>query len=215
MIGVLVVHDHRTFTELLGVALDGQDGIRYLGDAQTGADAMRLVEELHPDVVLIEVALPDQDRAAAATTTTTEQPRATHPQSSVVVLTAQTHPAPVGRAAVGPSGFAARTGALGEVLNAVQTAHAGGTTVSSHLLAGLLRNPPAPSADSAGLTPREHQVLRMMADGHDTRTISRQLGISVHTCRGYVKTVLAKLEAHSQLEAVAIANRRGLLPRAS
>jgi DNA-binding NarL/FixJ family response regulator len=208
MIGVLVADDHQTFADLLGNALDRQPGIRYLGNARTGADTMRLVDELQPDVVLMEVALPDTDGITA-----TEQLHSTHPQVKVVMLTARTDPALVGRAtAVGAAGFLAKTGALGDVLNAVQIAHAGGMTVSSHLLAGLLRRTPAaPRTASGGLTPREHQVLRMMGGGRDARTIARTLGISVHTCRGYVKNVLAKLDAHSQLEAVAVATRRGLL----
>jgi DNA-binding CsgD family transcriptional regulator len=87
-------------------------------------------------------------------------------------------------------------------------------TVSSHLLTGLLRstsNPAVAGGAGSGLTPREHEVLRLMGAGLDTRTVARRLGISVHTCRGHTKSVLAKLDAHSQLEAVVVATRRGLL----
>jgi DNA-binding CsgD family transcriptional regulator len=91
-------------------------------------------------------------------------------------------------------------------------------TVSSHLLTGLLRSadgeddpPGANAAQAGGLTPREQEVLRLMGAGLDTRSVARRLGISVHTCRGHTRSVLAKLDAHSQLEAVAVAARRGLL----
>jgi DNA-binding NarL/FixJ family response regulator len=209
-IRVLVVDHHQTFAELLGLALAGQPDLSYVGHATTGAEATRLVGELRPDVVLMDVDLPDCDGIA-----TTEQLRIDHPGTRIVVLTASTELTLVGRAAAaGASGVLTRNGALGDVLNAVYTAHGGGMTVSSRLLAGLLRNPPQKPAGAVvagGLTGREHDVLRLMGEGLDTRAITRRLGISVHTCRGYVKSVLAKLEVHSQLEAVAVATRRGLL----
>lgn len=134
-IRVLVVDEHPRFAELLGVALAGHPGLSYLGHARTGADALRLVDELRPDVVLTEVALPDGDGIALAA-----RLLETHPQTRVVVLTGRTEPALVGRAtAAGAAGFLTKTGAFGDVLNAVRTAHAGGMTVSAHLLAGLLR----------------------------------------------------------------------------
>jgi DNA-binding NarL/FixJ family response regulator len=209
-IRVLVVDHHQTFAELLGLALAGQPDLSSVGHATTGAEAARLVDELHPDVVLMDLDLPDCDGIA-----TTEELLTRHPDTRIVVLTASTEPSLVGRAtAAGASGFLTKNGAFGDVLNAVRTAHGGGVTVSSRLLAGLLRSTSEESAGTAragGLTAREREVLRLMADGHDARAIARQLGISLHTCRGYVKTVLAKLEAHSQLEAVAVATRRGLL----
>jgi DNA-binding NarL/FixJ family response regulator len=208
-IRVLVVDHHRTFAELLGAALDAQPALTYLGHAGTGPDARRLIDDLRPDVVLTEVTLPGYDGIAA-----TAALRDTHPQTRVVVLTARTEPALVGRAtAAGAAGFLTKTGALGDVLNAVRNAHAGGMTVSSHLLAGLLKRAPDPHARTDVLTLREHDVLQLMGGGSDARSIARQLGISVHTCRGHVKNVLTKLDAHSQLEAVAVATRRGLLTR--
>jgi DNA-binding NarL/FixJ family response regulator len=209
-IRVLVVDSHQTFAELLGLALTGQPDLSCAGYASTGAEALRLVADLRPDVVLMDVDLPDCDGVA-----TVERLRAEHPQTRIVVLTGSTDAALVGRAtAAGASGFLTKDGALGDVLHAVHTAHAGGMTVSTHLLTGLLRSTAAQVAGpggTGGLTAREHEVLRLMASGLDPRAIARQLGISVHTCRGHVKSVLAKLDAHSQLEAVAVATRRGLL----
>ncbi len=208
-IRVLVVDRHQTFAELLGLALSGQPDLDYVGHAGTGAEAMRLVAELRPDVVLMDVDLPDVEGIVA-----TERLRAEHPATRIVVLTGSTEPSLVGRAtAAGASGFLTKNGAVGDVLHAVHTAHGGGMTVSSHLLTGLLRSAAAAGADAApagGLTAREHEVLRLMGSGLDARAIARQLGISVHTSRGHVKSVLAKLNAHSQLEAVAVATRRGL-----
>jgi DNA-binding NarL/FixJ family response regulator len=208
VITVLVVDGHQTFAELLGVALRGQPDLRYVGHARNGEQAIRLAAELRPDVILLDPELPDADGIAIA-----EMLRHRQPDTRVVILTASSEATLVGRAtAAGAAGFLSKNGALGDVLHAVHTAHGGGMTVSTDILARLLRSTtPVVGPRGGGLTAREHEVLELMASGLDPRAIARRLGISLHTCRGYVKAVLAKLDAHSQLEAVAIATRRGLV----
>jgi DNA-binding NarL/FixJ family response regulator len=207
-ITVLVVDGHQTFAELLGVALAGQPELHYVGHARTGEQAIRMVQELRPNVVLLDPDLPDADGIAIA-----ELLRHRQPDTRFVILTANNESALVGRAtAAGASGFLSKNGPLGDVINAVRTAHGGGMTVSTDILARLLRSTaPVVGPRAGGLTAREHEVLVLMGSGLDPRAIARRLGISLHTCRGYVKAVLGKLGAHSQLEAVAVATRRGLL----
>ncbi len=207
-ISVLVVDGHQTFAELIGHALAGQPDLKYVGHALTGAEALRLAAELRPNVILLDPELSDADGIAI-----TELLRVRQPATRVVILTASDESALVGRAtAAGAAGFLSKSGALGDVLNALRTAHGGGMTVSTDILARLLRSTtPVVGPRGHGLTAREDEVLQLMAAGLDARAIARRLGISVHTCRGYVKAVLAKLGAHSQLEAVAIAARRGLV----
>src|SRR3954465_7334962 len=204
-ISVLVVDGHQTFAELLGHALAGQPDLQYVGHALTGAEALRLAAELRPNGILPDPELSDADGIAIA-----ELLRARQPDTRVVILTASDESALVGRAtAAGAAGFLSKNGALGDVLNALRTAHGGGMTVSTDILARLLRSTgPVVGPRGGGLTAREDEVLHLMAAGLDARAIARRLGISLHTCRGYVKAVLAELGAHSQLEAVAIATRR-------
>ena len=209
-ITVLVVDDHQTFAELLALALGAEPSLSYIGHARDSAEATRLVEELQPDIVLMDVQLPDVDGL-----TTTERLLATHPDLRVVILTAHTDPALVTRAAAaGAAGFLPKDGALRDVFQALRTAHRGGMVVPAQLLAGALAAPPpapVPDAQESPLTGREQDVLRLMGKGMDVRSISRDLGISPHTCRGHVKSILSKLDAHSQLEAVMAAIRMGLL----
>ncbi|WP_328466166.1 response regulator transcription factor [Actinoplanes sp. NBC_00393] len=207
-IRVLVVDGHQTFAELLGHALAGQSDLRCVGHARTGAEALRLCAELVPDVIVLDPELSDADGIAI-----TELIRVRQPDTRVVILTASEEQALVRRAtAAGAAGFLSKNGALGDVLNALRTAHGGGMTVSTDILARLLRSTtPVSAPRGGGLTAREDEVLQLMAAGLDARAVARRLGISVHTCRGYQKAVLAKLGAHSQLEAVAIATRRGLV----
>ncbi len=207
-ITVLVVDGHQTFVESLGVALREQPDLRYVGHARTGQEALRLVGDLRPNVVLLDPELSDADGIAIA-----ELMRHRFPDTRVVILTASIVAALVGRAtAAGAAGFLTKNGPLGDVLNAVHTAHGGGMTVSTDILARLLRSTaPVAGPRPGGLTAREHEVLELMAAGLDPRGIAKRLGISVHTCRGHVKALLGKLGVHSQLEAVTAARRRGLV----
>ena len=209
-ITVLVVDDHQTFAELLAIALQSEPQLRYVGHAQSSAEARELVGRLRPHAVLMDVELPDVDGIK-----TTEHLVADYPELRVIVLTAHAEPSLVSRAvAAGACGFLPKGGALGDVLQALRTAHRGGMMIPAHLLSGAL-SPAAPRAGPAepvaSLTGREREVLQIMALGRDARAIAKELGISLNTCRGYVKSILAKLHAHSQLEAVMKAIRTGLL----
>ena len=210
---VLLVDDHRTFTDLLALALRGEADLEFVGAAHRAAEAEALVGKLRPDVVVMDVNIgPDDGIELTARLT------AAHPGLCVVVLTAHADTVLMQRAVqAGACGLMPKDGSLPEMLNGLRSARPGGLVVHPTLLRTLVTAPGggdgsalAPGAVVA-LTRREEEVLRMLADGKDARTIARALDISLHTCRGYVKTLLMKLDAHSQLEAVAIAGRQGLL----
>ena len=104
-----------------------------------------------------------------------------------------------------------KDGDLAGMLQVLRSASRGGFTVHPHLLHRLVRRPLVPQQRGPELTPRELQVLQLLATGLETRLIAQEVGISVHTCRGHVKSIRAKLEAHTQLEAVAKALKYGLI----
>lgn len=203
---VMLVDDHRTFAELLARALDAEDDMVCVGHATGSDEALQMVEELLPDVVLMDLELPGRDGISA-----TAQLTARHPELKVLILTAHAGAAELTRAgAAGACGFLAKDGSLDEVLDALRTARRGSLMIPAGLAAGFAAVPGARSED-AGLTRRELEVLRLLGQGRDPRTIARELGVSLYTCRGYVKSVLAKLDVHSQLEAVVVASRSGLI----
>ena len=205
---VLVVDDHRTFAELLARALDAECDMACVGHAQDSGEAFAAVERLHPDVVLMDVHLPDRDGIC----TTAELVRS-HPELKVLILTAHASLADIERAAsAGASGFLAKDGSLVEVLEGLRTARLGSLILPDGLLARLSAVGESEwTVRQWHLTPRELEVLRLLGDGRDPRGIAKELGVSLHTCRGYVKGILAKLDAHSQLEAVVIASQAGLI----
>ncbi len=205
--GVLVVDDHRTFTDLLAFALEGQPDLTCLGTAHTVEEAVALATRLVPDVVLMDVRVGDGDGVAATAELTSRLP-----QTRVVVLTGHpTHSLLERAAAAGACCLLPKDSSLDEALTAIRSAPRSGFVVHPKLLKMLMssRQDPEPSVPS--LAPREHEVLQLLADGVDVSGIARRLQISVSTCRGYVRGVFTKLDAHSQIEAVAIAKRLGLV----
>ena len=203
---VLVVDDHDTFAELLVGALDREVDMVCVGHATTGAEGVAMVGRLGADVVLMDIQLPDMDGFAA-----TEQILATDSTVRVVMLTAHASAHLVARAArAGACAFLHKTGHLADVLVTLRTARSGDLAIDPALAARLVkRGVSTPSRPT--LTPREQEVLELMGTGKDVTTIARELQMAPHTCRGHVKSLLAKLGAHSQLEAVIVAVRTGLI----
>jgi DNA-binding NarL/FixJ family response regulator len=209
---VALIDDHQTLLDLLSFAIAAEDDIVVVGTATTAREGQRMVERTDPDVVLLDVALPDADGVAVAAALVQRRPGA-----RVVMFTASEEVELVARAAgAGACAVVAKSGALGQLLEAIRSARSGGMIVDPTFLAKLQSprragaSDPEP-ADQPVLSPREHQVLELLGRGKDPRTIARELTISLHTCRGYVKSTLAKLDCHSQLEAVVKARRLGLL----
>lgn len=195
---VLVIDDHRVFTELLSMALDSAEGIRWVASASTLREGLAKASAYCVDVVVIDVRLPDGSGLDAVA-----ELRRLQPQCRVVVLTG--HPrADLAERAIraGASAFLAKEAPLVELLHALRHARPERPALAPNL-------PAAPS--TVGLTPREREVLTLMALGLDAAGMSRRLGLSRHTVRDHVKGVLAKLGVHSQLAAVSRATALGLV----
>lgn len=206
-IRVLVVDDHRTFADLLALALAGQSDLECVGVAITAQAARVLAESQRPDVVVMDVRLGDDDGLSLTGELTT-----CFPELRVVVLTAHATSSLLERAAdVGACCLLPKDGSLQEVLSGLRTARRGGLVVHPLLMRALMAGRPREVVGGPDLTQRETEVLRQLALGRDARGIARDLGISLHTCRGHVRRLLKKLDAHTQLEAVAHAVRAGLI----
>jgi DNA-binding NarL/FixJ family response regulator len=209
---IVIVDDHVIFTDLLALALRHEEGLVCVGTATTAAMAMALVDHTRPDVVIMDVELGDAGGdGIEATTELTDR----YPDLRVVVLTARVNLKLMQRAADARAcSLLPKNGPLLETLQALRTARAGELTVGPALLMQLMARPPAP--DQAPLAPvtltaRERETLQALSEGLDVRRMAAAQGISQHTCRGHVRRLLSKLGAHSQLEAVAVAHKHGLL----
>ena len=205
---VMVVDDHQTFADLLSLALSSEPDLQCIGTAGSAAEAVAMAVELKPDIVVMDIEMPRQDGVAA-----TRRLREVVPDLVIVVVTAHRDPQWVLRATqAGASAFVPKNGSLPEMLDVLRRARNGGMLVAASAFGSAVTAPePTISTPRVELTQRERDVLHCLNRGMAPKAIARVLGISLHTCRGYVKSLLVKLDAHSQLEAVAIAIRRGIV----
>ena len=209
MTRLLIVDDHDMFADSLRMALSAQPDFEVVGTASTLAQAKNLVATTAPDVVLLDHQLPDGlgvDSIADL--------RAIRPQANIVVLTAAAEDSMlVAATEAGCAGFILKTSPLDELVAAVRTAAAGEIMVSSDLLSRLLNrlHHQHERAGSSDLTAREQEILELIAEGLTNGAIAARLFISVNTVRNHVQSILAKLGAHSKLEALSVAIRDGLI----
>lgn len=208
---VLVVDDHRTFAELLSGALETA-GMTPVGTASTASQAVAMAQDLHPDIVVMDIQMPREDGLSA-----TRRIREVAPEAVIAVVTAHRDPDWVVRAAqAGASAFIIKNGSLAEMLDVLGRVRAGQMLVAPSAFAGGRAEIPSPRVSRESrpdLTRREQQVLDCLGQGMQVKAIARVLGITPETCRGYVKSLHAKLGARSQLEAVVKAQQLGLLGR--
>jgi len=200
---VQIVDDHFLFAEALGSVIRELSEYDLVGIAVTGPQAISMTQEMQPDVILLDYHLPGY---------TAEQlmPRLLNvsPESRVIILTSDTSQATLVKGIrAGVSGFLTKDRALDDVVQALGTVAGGGSVLTDEQVAMGHDDP----ADGNQLTQREIEILRLLARGKDTQAIAQDLTISSNTVRTHLQNIFAKLGAHSKLEAVALAGRRGLL----
>lgn len=207
---VVVIDDHRTFADLLVFAVDAEPDLHCVGVAYDLVSGLRVVVARQPDVVVIDYDFGNDEgdglTACAAIA-------ARFPRIHMVLLTGHANSGMLARAADSHvRSVLPKNGSLPDLLDSLRVVGRGGLLVHPDLLGASA----SPSSGTTGsddpLSPREHDVLTMLLLGLRTDAMAAELCISENTCRGYVKSLLWKLGAHSRLEAVAIARRRGLTP---
>jgi len=198
--------------DALARTLSAEPDLEVMGVAGTIADGLRQVHRLQPDIVVMDVNLPDGSGIDA-----TRELRRTNPDVEVVMLTGFADGTLLARALeAGCSGFVTKAGRFTELIDTIRTVQLGQVRVPTHLLDGLVAHlRPRPPEVGLDLTGRELEVLRLLASGHSTKAIVDELTLSVHTVRNHVRNVLTKLHASSRLEAVAVATRHGILTSGS
>ncbi|MDQ1131023.1 response regulator [Microbacterium sp. SORGH_AS_0888] len=193
---VLVVDDHRVFSDLLAFTLDATADTVCVGTAASLDEGLRKADALAPDVIVLDVSIGDDDGLTVLPILHRRLPRA-----RIIVLTAHPRAAGAERAlAAGAAGYLAKDTRLGDLIAAIRTA----TPHRPTLAQGLTRTP------LDDLTPRERDVLTLLCNGSRPADIARALGLSTHTVRDHVKTLRAVLRAGSQLEVVARARALGM-----
>jgi len=212
VISCLIADDQAMVREGFSALLGAQDGIRVCGQAADGAQAVREAQRLRPDVVLMDVRMPVMDGLAA----TRELLRSGTSESRVLVLTTFDLDEYVYEALrAGASGFMLKDAPAAELVHAVRVVAAGeallAPSVTRRLIADFARRapspPPALSAQLAALTPRESEVLQLVARGLSNTEISQRLVIAEQTTKTHVGRILMKLGLRDRVQAVGLRDR--------
>ncbi len=210
---VLVVDDHAVFAEALALAIDTTVQLSCIGTAVDLERALVLADKESPDVAVMDVTLGHDDGI-----TGTRLLRERHPEIRVLILTGQRPSLSLMLAAAdaGASAFLEKATSLGVVVDMIPALRAHTFAVDRAMFlsaCGAQADQGATPGRRAGglLTGREYQILDLLARGIDVQTAAKRLGITVNTYRGYMKDLYNKLGVHSQIEALAVARRRGLL----
>jgi DNA-binding NarL/FixJ family response regulator len=203
-IRVLIADDHSLARKGLRVILGVDDDLEVVGEARDGREAVRLAMELAPDVVLMDIRMPGLDGLGAI-----QALRAAAPETRVVVLTSLEDEAAVKAALrAGASGYLLKDAEDDDIRRALHGAAAGQVQLSPGVAGHLVGEP---GSTREALTPRESEVLRLIALGRANKEIARELGIGDRTVKAHVGSVLAKLQLQSRTQAALFAVREGLV----
>jgi len=206
-IRVLVVDDHTMVRRGLATFLKVFDDLELSGEAASGQEAIQLCAQLQPDVVLMDMVMPDMDGATA-----TRLIRKQSPSVQVLALTSFKEEILVQSALqAGAIGYLLKDVSADELAQAIRAAHAGRSTLSPEAAEALVHassQPPAPGID---LTGRELDVLSLMVEGLSNTQIAARLAVSPSTIKSHVSSILAKLRVASRTEAVTLALRHRLV----
>ena len=207
VIRVLVVDDHALYRDGARGILGDHDDIEVVGDADSGEMALALVNQLAPDVVLMDIRLPGINGIDA-----TRQIRARHRSVNVLIVSAYDDDEYV-RAALeaGASGYLCKTAPSRELMDAVRAIAAGGSVVKPDVLARLVAPPPPADPTHIGLTDREQAVLELLALALPNKKIATRLAMSTRTVERHCDNIYSKFAVHSRTEAVLWALSAGLV----
>ena len=209
-IRLLLADDHTMLRESLRRSMEAE-GLQVVGEAGDGEEAVRLAEELSPDVVLMDVSMPVLDGVEA-----TRLVRERTPSVQVVMLTMHADQDVIAKAIrAGAVGYLVKDCTTEEVVRAVRLAASGETALSTELAASMLvemRTPPAPpQPEESVLSKREEEVLQLIAEGASTTEVASQLYISVKTVKNHLASIYEKLDARDRTQAVLQAVRMGIV----
>ena len=207
-IRVMLVDDHTMVRRGLAAFLKVFDDLQLAGEAESGAAAIQLCPEVVPDVVLMDMVMPDMDGAAA-----TRLIRQQFPHVQVIALTSFKEGDLVKHALeAGAIGYLLKDVSADELADAIRAAHSGRATLSPEAAQALVETANLPPAPGLDLTERELEVLALMVEGLNNTQIAGKLTVSSSTVKSHVSNILSKLGVASRTEAVTLALRSRLIP---
>ncbi|MGA7125192.1 MAG: response regulator transcription factor [Chthoniobacterales bacterium] len=203
VITLMIVDDHPVVREGLAAILKSQKDMKIVAEAGDGEEACKLYDEFSPDVVLLDLRMPNKDGLGVITELMARNP----PRPRIIVMTTYESEEDIRRTLkAGAKGYLAKGTAPQEIRDAVRKVAKGDSLLPASIASKL-----AESMTHPELSERELQVLQYMANGRSNKEIGQVLYISENTVKAHVKSILAKLDAMGRTEAIAIALKRGLI----
>jgi DNA-binding NarL/FixJ family response regulator len=207
---VLLADDHRMVREGLRTLLEQSGQVQVVGEAQDGVQAVAMAEQLKPDVVVMDIAMPHLNGIEA-----TRAIRQQNPAMKIVILTMyETEEYVSAVLKAGATCYVTKEAAGEELLQAIQSAVKGAVFLQSTVAAAAMDQVlnPSPETNQAGeLTPRELEILRFIGQGLNNRALAAQLNVSLHTVRAHRSSIMRKLDVHNAAELVSHAIQKGLI----
>jgi len=206
-IRVMIVDDHTMVRRGLAVILKTVADLELVGEAGNGREAILICEQARPDVVLMDLAMPEMDGPTATLIVRERWPRV-----QIIALTSFHEKELVQKALqAGAISYLLKNVSVDELAEAIRSAHAGRPTLAPEATRALVQAASQASTLDYGLTPREHEVLLLMVEGLSNLEIAARLTVSRATARAHVSNILAKLGVSNRAEAIALALRRKLV----
>ncbi len=207
-IRVVIVDDHDMIRSGLAVFLEAFDDMQLVGEAPNGREAIRLCDEVKPDVALMDLAMPEMDGAAAIRAI-----RQAHPEIQFIALTSFGDRNLVQEALhAGAIGYLLKNASIDALAEAIRAAHMGRPTLSPEAFRALVEMPAAPPpTPEHSLTERESEVLALMVEGLNNSDIARRLSVSRSTVKTHISNILAKLGVSNRVEAATLAMKNHLV----
>lgn len=191
----------------LSLTITGEPDLRLLGAATTGAEAIALVHATEPDVVLLDIHMPNTDGIAAAATL-----RAAHPQLVILMLSSYSDDARIYAALrAGANGYLLKEMSGDALLAAIRAAARGEPQLHPKIAQRLMSRVMPPADPLAQLSPREHEVLRWIARGLSNKEIAAATALTEQTVKSYVREILSKLDVSDRTQAALLAVRYGVV----
>jgi NarL family two-component system response regulator LiaR len=207
-IRVMIVDDHAMVRRGLATFLMVFDDFKLAGEAENGAAAVKLCTQVLPDVILMDMVMPEMDGATA-----TRAIRQQFPQVQVIALTSFKEGELIKNALeAGAIGYLLKDVSADELARAIRAAHAGRATLSPEAAQSLVETANQPAAPGLDLTEREREVLGLLIEGLNNTQIAGRLTVSPSTIKSHVSNILSKLGVASRTEAVTLALRNKIIP---
>jgi DNA-binding NarL/FixJ family response regulator len=208
-IRILIVDDHPVTREGLHAALDEENGVVVVGEADSGEQAIADAGDLKPDVVFMDVRMPGMGGIEAARAI-----RQASPDTKIILVTVDESRASISEAIqAGVSGYLLKDTSADELVNAARLAVEGKAVIHPQLTRAFIEEVQTAEkkGDAAALSRREKEILQKVAYGATTKEVAHDLGISPHTVKTHLERIFEKLGANDRAQAVAIAIRTGLV----